>query len=79
VAEKRSRTSAAWSRSPLRAGRPPLPPDERQNAAILVRLLPRELKELRALAADAGMGAGQYAREAVRRHLVRNHGGRSRR
>jgi len=55
----------------MRAGRPSLPPAERHDAAILVRLLPCELEQLRALAAHAGLGAGQYARDALRRHIAR--------
>jgi len=80
MAEKKRRTSAAWGGPRVGAGRPPLPPNERQDATILVRLLPRELERLRALAAEASLGAGQYVREVLRRHLARaTHVSRSRR
>ncbi|MCC6642426.1 MAG: hypothetical protein IT386_14795 [Deltaproteobacteria bacterium] len=54
-----------------RAGRPPLPPKERHDATLLIRLRPEELGRLRALAESAEQGVGQYARDVLRRHLRR--------
>ena len=55
-----------------RLGRPPVPPEEKVTATLLIRLLPEEARRLRALAKREGLGVGQYVREVVRRHLKRS-------
>jgi len=55
----------------LGAGRPAMPSEERQDAAVLVRMRPREAEALRALADAAGTSVGVYAREILRRRIRR--------
>ena len=65
------RRKGQWGGARRGAGRPRLSPEERQNAALLVRLRPAELRALHSLAESAGSTVGVYAREILRRHLAR--------
>jgi hypothetical protein len=53
-------------------GRPTIPKSERQDTAVLIRMRPNEVRDLRKLADRAGVGIGVYAREVLRRHLRRS-------
>jgi hypothetical protein len=62
----------SWGGARPGAGRPKLPPGERQGEAFLVRMRPTEVAALRDLAADAGTTVGVYAREVLRRSIRRS-------
>ena len=52
-------------------GRPKLPRQERQDAALLLRMRPAELDAVRRLARDQGTTPGVAARALLRKHLRR--------
>jgi hypothetical protein len=57
------------ARGRKKRGRPKLAESQRQNVGFVIRMRPREIAQLRELAARADVGIGVYARGILRRHL----------
>jgi len=65
------RVDKGWGGIRAGAGRPKLQAGQRQDAGLLLRLRPAELKALKKLAREQGLTVGVYAREVLRRDLKR--------